>query len=576
MKNKQVLRKELNRIDGKGYGAYKDLSKSLFKFEDFNLFFEYVQGDPFASPSNIIVYIPQEKAKFPEDTYKSKYGKSREIALRDFLTRLFSRNARKYVKGNRGSGKSGKIAIDMPGQEILERTSVFVNQDGGIEVRFSVGLPAFGRKVTGKHASEMFFKEIPKIIENSLFFNNLNREEKEKLYSHVKVNEDADYLRNELKDKELIAFIENNSILPRESGISQKPLGGGKAVPFESPESMNVEIELPNYGKVSGMGISKGINLITGGGYHGKSTVLNALELGIYNHIPGDGRERVITDPEAVKTRAEDGRNIEKTDISPFISNLPLGKNTKEFCSENASGSTSQAANIIEILEAGASCLLIDEDTSATNFMIRDKRMQELVSKDKEPITPFIDKARQLYDDYNVSSILVTGGSGDYFDIADKVITMENYKPYDLTERAKEIAKQTQRNKEGEKNFGKITYRAPIKDSIDAKRGRKIKIKSQGIKAIQFGNHYIELYSVEQLVDESQTRAISKAMYYSRKYMDGKTSLRDILEKISEDIEKNGLDVVSPKSEKLAGFRKIELASAINRLRSLKVRQSSD
>ena len=578
MKDKQVLRKELNRIDGKSYGAYKGLSKSTYEFENFNLFFEYVQGDPFASPSNIIVYVPQEKAKFPEDTYKAinnlkGIGKSREIALRDFLTRLFYSNARKYSKGNRGSGKSGRISIDNPGQEILERTSVFVDQGRGVEIRFSVGLPAMGRRIAGKHALEMFFKEIPKIVENSLFFENLDKETKEKLYSQVKVNEDADYLRNELKNRGLIAFIENNSILPRESGISQKPLEAAKTVPFSSPESMNIEIELPNYGKVSGMGISKGINLITGGGYHGKSTVLNALELGVYNHIPGDGRERVITDPEAVKIRAEDGRNIEKTDISPFISNLPLGKDTKEFCSENASGSTSQAANIIEILEADSSCLLIDEDTSATNFMIRDKRMQELVSKDKEPITPFIDKARQLYNDYSVSSVLVIGGSGDYFGIADKVIAMENYKPYDLTEKAKEIAKQTQRAREGGENFGKINSRAPIRGSIDAQRGKKIKIKSEGVKAIQFGNHRIELYSVEQLVDESQTKAISKAIYYARKYMDGKTSLKDILEKVSEDIKEKGLDIVSPRAGELAGFRKIELASAINRLRSLKVKQ---
>ena len=101
------------------------------------------------------------------------------------------------------------------------------------------------------------------------------------------------------------------------------------------------------------MGIRKGITLIVGGGYHGKSTLLKALEAGVYNHIAGDGREFVITDDTAFKLRAEDGRSITGVDISPFIKNLPNKKDTVHFSTEDASGSTSQAANLMEALESG-------------------------------------------------------------------------------------------------------------------------------------------------------------------------------------------------------------------------------
>ncbi|UCC91601.1 MAG: ABC-ATPase domain-containing protein, partial [Candidatus Aenigmatarchaeota archaeon] len=408
------LKNILRRIDGRGYKAYRDI-EGIYSFENFTLFVDHVQGDPFATPSRIRVRVPQEVAGFPKDTFKSK---SREIALRDFLTRRFSEAARKFCRGNRGTGNSGTISIDRPGQEILERTSAFV-EEFHLEARFVMGLPAFGRRIASRHAEAMFFEELPKIVENSLFFESLDSKS---LYQHIETNEDTDFLRDQLDKKNLIAFVADKSVLPRASGIDPRPLTEGKVVPFESPKSLKVRIKLPNKGEITGMGIRKGITLIVGGGYHGKSTLLKALELGVYNHIPGDGREFVVTNPYAVKIRAEDGRRIEKADISPFITNLPFSQETKEFSTDNASGSTSQAANIIESLEAGAQALLIDEDTSATNFMIRDHRMQELVSKDKEPITPFIDKARQLHKDFGVSTILVIGGSGDYFDVADHVI----------------------------------------------------------------------------------------------------------------------------------------------------------
>ena len=197
---------------------------------------------------------------------------------------------------------------------------------------------------------------------------------------------------------------------------------------------------LPHAGKIQGMGIKKGITLIVGGGYHGKSTLLKALELGVYNHIAGDGREYVITDDTAMKIRAEDGRSIKKVDISMFINDLPNGKDTSAFCTEDASGSTSQAANVVEAMEAGAETFLIDEDTSATNFMIRDELMQRVVNREDEPITPFIDRIRELYEQYGISTILVAGSSGSYFHVADCIVQMNRYKPQEITAFAKEEA----------------------------------------------------------------------------------------------------------------------------------------
>jgi len=569
MKTESDLRSTLRRIDGRGYKAYKDI-QGTYDFGDYRLLIDHVQGDPFASPSRVRVRVGQAAAKFPEDSFSVK---SREIAVRDFVTRRFSDGCRRFCKGNRGIGKSGVIAIDSPGQEILERTSVFVNEEY-VEARFVLGLPAFGRRIASREAEAMFFEEVPRIAEASLFFEKLDGEQ---LYRHVRTAEDAEFLREQLDRLGLAAFVADGAVLPRASGIDARPLGEERAIAFRSPESMRVEVGLPNAGKVTGMGIPKGITLIIGGGYHGKSTLLNAVELGVYNHVPGDGREYVVTNATAVKIRAEDGRRIEKVDISAFINNLPLGEDTSAFSSENASGSTSQAANILESLEAGAEVLLIDEDTSATNFMIRDHRMQELVAKEKEPITPFIDKARQLYGELGGSTILVIGGSGDYFDVADTVICMEQYEPRDYTRNAKLVAEKykAERKPEGGEQFGRLTERIPLSRSFDASKGKRgVRIKCSGAGSISFGRYEIDLGSVEQLVDVSQTRAIGDAIYHAKKYMDGESTLRRTIESVLSDIRDGGLDVLSrlPVGN-YASFRGLELAAAINRLRSLSVNQ---
>ncbi|MGL4772891.1 MAG: ABC-ATPase domain-containing protein [Clostridium sp.] len=567
MKNLNDLKKELNRIDGKGYKAYKDLQGEQYDFSDYILSIDHVQGDPFAAPSRIRVIISNKIAGFPVKCYENKISK---IATCDFLTRLFYSNIRKYGDRVFGSGKSGLILISKCPQQILERTSIIFNGDK-IEARFEVGFPARGRSVLAKELEKILYDFLPNIIKNTLVFKNINTKALEK---RVELIHDQEFLRSELNRLGLVAFVANGAILPRESGVSQKPLKNG--IPFVSPKELEVKINLPFKGEITGMGIKKGITLIVGGGYHGKSTLLNALELGVYNHIDGDGREYVISDNSSLKVRAEDGRSIINDDISLFINNLPNKKDTKCFSTENASGSTSQAANIIEGIEAGTKLFLIDEDTSATNFMIRDELMQRLVSKEKEPITPFIELVKGIYEQEGISTIIVVGSSGDYFDIADCVIQMEGYEPKDVTIEAKalmrgEIIKRIEaRNESFNICFDRVLRKGSIQEGP-----KGVKIKSFGIDGLSINKDDIDLRAVEQIVDFEQVTAIGYIMkWIESNAVNNKRNLVEVVDKAIEEIEKNGLIVMSNGrggSGNLALPRKQEIMAAINRFRNLKV-----
>lgn len=571
MQSEEDLRAILQRIDGKGYGAYKDI-RGQYRFAGYTFHIDHVQGDPFAAPSRVRVIISPEVAGFPAEFHSTA---SRAIALADILSRRFGDVCMLRTGHGKGSGKSGIIEMDSPGQEVLERTSVIV-RDGEVEARFVVGLPAFGRRIAGRDAETMFLHTIPGIVRASLLCSSLDPEE---VRLHCEVCEDADALRGQLKERGLVSFVADGAILPRRSGIDDLPMEGKDVVPFSSPASMRVTLHAPNRGMVSGMGIREGITLIVGGGYHGKSTLLKAVERGVYNHVPGDGREYVVTDPDAVKIRSEDGRRVEGVDISPFIGTLPQGRTTTAFRTEDASGSTSQAANIIEAMESGSCVLLIDEDTSATNFMIRDQRMQELVAKDKEPITPFIDKVQQLFRDCGISTILVIGGSGDYFEVADAVISMDEYVPEDRTTDARSIADRypSKRRPEGGPSFGCPGRRVPDPRSISPRKGRReVKIVVRERSHIGFGVYDIDLRAAEQLVCVSQTSALGAALWYAVKYMDGRRTVGEVARRVMDDIAEAGLDILSPGAPgNQAIFRKHELAMAMNRLRSLKVRTPS-
>ncbi|WP_257351428.1 ABC-ATPase domain-containing protein [Pseudalkalibacillus decolorationis] len=563
------LRNLLEKIDGRGYKAYKEIRGS-YKFKDYRLHIDHVQGDPFATPSKIRIEVPKSRTIIKEEW---ELTRERKIRIEDTIARSVAMAIQDQDKCAGGSGMGGMITIDQPGQEVLERTAVNLSSNS-IFICLSIGLPAKGRTVLGQQAEKMFSVILPHIVRSSVY-----SLEEAAVLETVKLCDQQTAIRDYLKKENLVAFVANGSVLPRKSGINDRPLNVDNVVPFQSPGSLEVSITLPHRDTpITGMGIKEGVTLVVGGGYHGKSTVIVAIERGVYDHIAGDGREYVLSHNAAMKVRAEDGRRITNVNISPFIKNLPFGKTTSNFSSENASGSTSQAATIIESIEAKAKVLLIDEDTSATNFMIRDKRMQQLVSKEKEPITPFIDKVKQLYQEYSISTILVMGGSGDYFDVADTVILMDQYKPHEVTDKAKEIARDTAtgRDIEGGELFGDIDQRKPTSASLDSRKGKRSKVSARGLKTIQFGMTDIKLDYVEQLTDPSQTRAIAEILHFLEKknWLENLT-IAHLLEKVEKQMNQKGLESFTEFPNQhpgdLARPRMLELASALNRLRTLKI-----
>jgi predicted ABC-class ATPase len=569
MKPADDLKKTLFRIHDKGYKAYQDI-EGLYLFSQYELSIDRVQADPFAPPSRVRAIISLKKWRIFSDLWENKV---RRIGFCDFIGRLVQQAIRNLSSKPRGTGRSGLIHIEPGGPEILERTAVVIHGET-LELRLTVGLPAAGRTVLGMEAVSIFFEDLPKVIQQGVFqFPNMGLEVKH----FVDAYEDQEWLRSALGEKGLVAFVPEGAILPRESGVSSRPLAMGP-VPFYPPRELSLSFQLPHKGLITGLGLPEGVTLIVGGGFHGKSTLLKALEIGIYSHIPGDGREYVVTDARAVKIRAEDGRFVEKVNISPFIKSLPLLRDTVRFSTDNASGSTSQAANIMEALEMGAKVLLIDEDTSATNFMIRDRRMQELVQKAHEPITPFIDKVRQLYQDRGVSTLLVMGGSGDYFEAADTVIWMNNYRPFCVTSEARAIAEKfpLHRLPEGGEGFGEITPRQPKPDSFDPSLGRKeVRIDAKGQETLIYGEQVIDLAFLEQLVETGQTRAIGRIIhFYAAKVLEQGFDLKEGLEKALAEIEEKGLDELMPfKVGNLTAPRLFEIAGAVNRMRSLRIKQ---
>ncbi len=605
MKTAADLQHLLRSIDHRSYPAYKD-TKGSYQFPGFSLSIDHVQGDPFAAPSKISILLEGKTAGFPRECYELT---QRRVAMQDYVLRRFGSTVEKYSFKAKGSGKSGLLSVSRCGQEILERTAVFLNpKDGSLTVRLEAGFPAHGRTICSGELEKILFDFLPKCVQTALYYRSMDKKEVQDI---LYLADDRKYIREKLPELNLIAFVANGSILPRQSGVSSRPMKDG--IPFTSPKSMEVTLDLPHHGKLSGMGIKKGITLIVGGGYHGKSTLLNALELGVYDHIAGDGREFVITDADAVKIRAEDGRSVKNADISMFINHLPNGRDTVHFSTEDASGSTSQAANVIEALEADASALLIDEDTSATNFMVRDSLMQKVVLKDKEPITPFIDRIRLLYDKYGVSTILVAGSSGAFFFVADSIIQMDNYIPKDITEAAKKEAAESAEfyneqisaaagsagrayeNALNAFHMPDFSIRKPAPAPAENKsapagnrgagdfhghgrggdRPERTKVKSMGQDAVSLNKETIQLHYVEQLVDNEQTAALGYLLAYAQKELfHGNLSMQETVEKLLNIIKTKGLSAIVDGGYLPSGLaipRKQEILACFNRYRGLQL-----
>lgn len=575
MKSSRDLQNELRSIDHKSYPAYKSL-RGVYQFDGYQLSIDHVQGDPFAAPSHISVMVKAKDAAFPDFCVKDELTRA---ACADYLTRQFGTQVNRYSFQAKGSGKSGLISVTRCGQEVLQRSACEVTEKE-IIARFAVGFPAYGRTINARELEKILFEYLPACVDKAFYYKNLNGRE---LRAAIDLAEDQAAIRSALRERKLVAFVADGSILPRESGISSRPMKG--SVPFTSPDSLRITLDLPHKGTITGMGIKEGITLIVGGGYHGKSTLLTALELGVYNHIAGDGREYVITDESALKLRSEDGRFIKDVDISMFINDLPNGKDTQRFSTEDASGSTSQAAGIVEGMEAGSRLFLLDEDTSATNFMVRDAFMQSVVSPDKEPITPFLSRAQDLYGKAGISTILVAGSSGAFFHIADTVIQMDNYTPVDITEKAKKLCAQFPLSDEKPAPFvmpeshrvmsvdanGAVKRRDYRTGQVRSKEPERLKVKVMGRDGFSLGKQNVDLRYIEQLIDTEQTAALGLLLKYAvENLVDGNRTLAEIVSYLDEQLSQKGLSFFAEGSYIPGGYampRVQEIFSCFNRYR---------
>ena len=585
-----ALAEILDRIDGRGYKAYRDI-EGEWRYAEWTLFVDRVQADPFAAPSKLRVRIAQDYVGLPDGAISNRV---RRIACASWLARSFDEATRRVRPPRTGTGKSGLITIDAGGAEVIERTAI-VFGESFVEARIELGLPATGRRVLGNAASILLIEVLPKIVDRA--FLGRDEDRTRELTRFIDCIENQEFVRNLLQERELVAFIGDGAILPRESGASEGPMAKEDALPFSSPQAHAIEIEVPHTdagapGRIwRGMGIPRGVILLVGGGYHGKSTLLRAIERGVTPHIPGDGRESVVSDASLVKIRAEDGRSVCGVDIQGFIDDLPAApgrttkRSTQAFSSDDASGSTSQAANIVEAIEAGATGLLLDEDTSATNFMVRDAKMQALIHPKDEPITPFLHRVRELFDRFGTSTILVMGGSGDYFDVADTVIEMKAFAPRDVTARAKEIAQGEPMVPPSDFRAAlrQPTHRVPDPASFDARRGRQdVKVSTRDLNEIVYGTTAVDLSGVEQLFDPSQTRAIGSAILLATtRFMKNGMTISKILDELEHAFDEEGLDQLDPfhREDRHPGAfarpRRFEIAAAINRMRTLRLLRSN-
>ncbi|MDF4935006.1 P-loop domain-containing protein [Vibrio parahaemolyticus] len=543
----------LKKIEKQNYRAYQQI-KGQYDFTDFTLFIDHVQGDPYASASRFratrawsltgLEWLKDESPAF-------------QRAARDFIARSFEQFAK----------QENTVSIALNGQTVLDSTAVLFTEEG-IELRFRVNLPAEGRSVLGKKANNILTFHLPKFIRRAT----LERElDKEAMVKHCQVVEDQSALREQLEAHNLVAFVANGSVLPRIAGNCDLPMK--EAVEFTAPESLQVTLHAPNKGYVTGLGIPKGITLIVGGGFHGKSTLLNAIERSIYDHIPGDGREYIVTDQKAMKIRAEDGRCVHHLNLSNYINHLPMGKDTADFSTQDASGSTSQAAWLQESIEAGATSLLIDEDTSATNFMIRDERMQALVAKGDEPITPLVDRIGQLRDELDISTIIVMGGSGDYLDVANTVIQMHDYQAVDVTEKAKQVIAQhpTQRHNESEESLQTFRSRALNRVALmNILTDGKFRVSAKGKDSLRFGKEFTDLSALEQIESADEVNAIGW-LWFQLAQLPGwcNNPAKEIEEMLSGEWHAS-----LPKQGDLAKPRTLDVMAALNRMRKSQFKPS--
>ena len=489
----KALYQKIRTLNGKNYGLYKSLADKPWDFGDFVLEFIHVQGDPYAPPSRVLL-----RSKLATLGYAPEWssGFERRLALSDFLLRrLGGLVQEKY------SGKDAAVVFDSAGPEMLVRNSLWID-NGELRACLQVRLPGDGRKIQAEAAAEILTMVMPDLVSAGLYY---NKADEPAMQEHYRVLAERKEILEQLDGHGLCAFVPDGAVLPRASGLSEMPLEN--AVPFNAPDGLAVTLNACGR-EIRGMGIPKGITVITGGAFHGKSTLLQALTRAVYPHVPGDGREGIVVDATALRVGVEDGRSVRGTDLSMFVRDLPGGISTKDFNTLSASGSTSEAANLLEAMEAGAKTFFIDEDSSAVNFLIRDVRVRKLLGDEREPLIPLTDRIRELAS-AGMNFILVAGACGDYLDIADNIIVMANYKAECVKStmsswKAEGLIGSTEAGKINARPFA--AYMQPLQKSVRPASAveRQVKVKLAGDTLLQIGFLVADTSRLVTLVDKQQ------------------------------------------------------------------------
>ncbi|MGH2348744.1 MAG: P-loop domain-containing protein [bacterium] len=564
------LRDKLYTLEGKPYAAYKAL-EGEYRFDRFVLFLDYMQADPSGPPSPMRVRVDQAEVRLAGDLWATRV---KRIALEDYLARRWQEAIRKVSRGGRGGGRSAGFVIDAGNQHVLERTACRIEEDF-VEIRAGIVLPSEGRRAVPKDAQVLLLEDLPQIAGLALMADHPGRS-LDPLQRHLDVAEDAEALRAQLGARGLLAFIADGAILPREPGSDRPQLS--RVVTFQSPPELRVTLEAPHRGSVSGLGIPRGVTLITGPAFSGKSSLLSALSACVYPHLPGDGREYCVTVPDAVYVTREGGRRVEAVSLTPFVTMLPGGEDVRRYRADHAPDLVSQVAAITEALELGSPLLLIDEDSTAPPLLQRDAFRATLMPGASEPVVPMRDLARRLFAEHGISTILVSGTASEFAAVADTIIGMDGFRPLDITQGAKQAAAGTPVSTSvPEGPFGGIGQRVPAPESVSQFRGRRVRSEARGERAIAIGREQVDMHGVAQLVEAGQARAIGDAIVFAaeRGYVDGSRSLREIVSLIDAELSERGLEALSPFSGHPGDYarpRRHEIAAAFNRLRTLRIR----
>jgi predicted ABC-class ATPase len=563
------LRDKLIVSNNKGVQVYREIA-GAYRFERFELYLDAVHPDPAAPSARARVRVDQAEAQIPRDLWERA---SARLAAQDFLTRAFRDALQKHAR-TRWSGRINPLTVDAGGQEILARTGCTVAEDF-VEIRFTVNLPAEGRKVMAKPAQAVFFEDLPAAVNAGLIWANLDAPAGQR---HVETYEDYLTLREALSAHGLVAFVGDGSILGRDAGPGDRPLRGTRAVATHAPDELAVTITLPHRGPVRGLGIRGGVTVIAGNLYSGKSTLLAALSSGVYAHVPGDGRELVATVPDAVAIRADIGRRVERVDVSAFVHALPHSHDVTALSMERATGTLSMAAAVSEALEIGTSLLLFDEDDGAIAFVARDAVMQLLIPGLREAFTPLVERVRTMWEQHGISTIISTGGLGEYLEVADTVVIVENFQLLAATDRARGLVAEHALRRDGDyRPFALPHPRCPLPRGIGGVKGRGLRAELRGRDTLGIGRDPVDLSAFAQLVDPAQARAAGDAVLYAveKEFITGNASVGEVIGRVFADIEGSGLTVLASRQHEAPEYalpRRHEIAAVLNRLRSLQVR----